>query len=211
MEYIFSFQKGVTMNKTLLTLLTLTIFAVSALSAAPTYENFSNETIEQLDSFDNKGHITFKVGPAISSDDIKNPLPIFSIGYQSALVLTNTFHSASIEFGTGIMETRALSKQVWYHPKIMGIHYWNPKSTNRLYTAVGSNIASYTGRSNNKNDDRLTEGTYVGASIAVGYEMGVPTGAINKIELGFDQPTLVISAQYPKLQGVATITYAVGF
>lgn len=157
------------------------------------------------------GHITFRVGPSFNIHSAKNPLPVFSVGYQSKINLKNVLQSTRIEVGTGIVHKGRRKKGVYHHPKIMGIHYWNPTMQNRVFTAVGPSLSTY--YDEGRHEEPKTSATFIGSSMAVGVEMGDPEGAINIISLSYDQPSVIVSDINDNfdMNGALSVSYIVGF
>lgn len=210
------------MKKTLLTLTTLTIGALSAseitddLAFSGAIDN--TPIIEKTEKEKNIGHITFKVGPSTGEEGFSNLIPVFGIGYQSKLNDSLIFQSSSIEFGGSYKQKKSKKDNTYqdegegliYYPKIMGIHYWNKKSDNRLFTSAGTNISTHYKWF--YSPAYMASTTSLGVSIAAGIEMGKASAGINILKIEYDQPTIsVYSTGKENLSGRITTSYVVGF
>ena len=222
------------MKKTILTLL-LSLQALAANSSSENFASLAPKISQQpVSSTANKatiGHITFKAGPGLFLDTY-NLLPVFGMGYQSRIADSLFFQSKMIEFSyMGGYKTMKNSdiyikefQQTSIFPKLMGLHYFNTQSENRLFAGIGTNIAHSTQKKKveylkefdeyNQTKETFTENllTSFGASFAVGVEMGKASEAISVIKLEFDQPLIEIyNDGNPFFTGNIALSYLVGF
>ncbi len=161
---------------------------------------------------ENVGHFTFTIAPTSTIDEFGMTLPVFLVGFQSAIYPSASFDSASIEYGGGAMFRKGgHSKYIWYHPKLMGVKYLDPYAESRYYGSYGVSLLSI-GRSAVKdNQDHSYGGTFLAPSIAAGVELGSPNKAVNKIQLSIDQPLIAIYDNDANLAPILMLSYSVGF
>ncbi len=162
---------------------------------------------------ENVGHFTFTIAPTSTMDDFGMTLPVFLVGFQSAIYPSASFDSASIEFGGGAISKKNgdHSKSIWYHPKLMGVKYLDPYAESRYYASYGVSLLTiYT---STPKDDQEHEygGTYLAPSIAAGVELGSPSKAVSKIQLSIDQPLIAIYENDANLAPILMLSYSVGF
>jgi hypothetical protein len=160
----------------------------------------------------NIGHFTFTLAPSSTLDDFGMTLPIFLVGYQSAIYPTTYNDAASVEFGGGaIAKNHGRSKYIWYHPKLMGIKYVNPYAESRYFGSYGLSLMSISGTLLKNGDWNYHHGTFLAPCIAAGVELGSPKKAISKIQLSIDQPLITIYQTNFNVAPVATLSYTIGF
>lgn len=218
------------MKKTIIAILITSGF----LSASSVSENLAySETISKqplvqpIKNPNTIGHFTFKVGPTTSQQNYERLVPTFGIGYQSRIVDSTIFHSTMIEFSGAVKEKTTSEgdietcefESLYYYPKVMGIHYWNRHSENRVFTSIGANICNsvYSKNTNpypnwEAGSGKYSSQTTIGSSFACGIEMGPASEAVNILKLEFDQPFVeIFSDGDMSFLGSLTISYVVGF
>ena len=162
---------------------------------------------------ENVGHFIFTLAPTSTMDDFGMTLPVFLVGFQSAIYPSASFDSASIEFGGGAISKRKddHSKSIWYHPKLMGVRYLDPYAESRYYASYGISLLSIAGDMSKNDRYDSYGGTYLAPSIAAGVELGSPSKAISKIQLSIDQPLIAIYENDANLAPILMLSYSVGF
>jgi len=222
------------MKKTILTLL-LTLQALTANSSseniASLEPNISQQPVSLTANKANVGHVTFKAGPGLFLDT-SNLFPVLGVGYQSRIIDSLLFQSKMIEFSSMWGEKKTKNsdftlhemQEIIYFPKMMGLHYFNTQSDNRLFAGIGTNISycksskwvtnlnPYTQDTYSNNDYSDSELTSFGGSFALGLEMGKPSESVSIIKLEFDQPLIDIYKEGdPSHKGNIALSFVLGF
>jgi hypothetical protein len=217
------------MKKTILTLL-LTLQALTANSSSENVASLEPKISQQpVSSTGNKatiGHVTFKAGPGLFLDT-SNLFPVLGVGYQSRIIDSLVFQSKMIEFSGMWGEKKTKNsdfssheiQNIVYFPKMMGLHYFNTQSDNRLFAGIGTNISYSIDtkwvtnlKSQTENSYRDNELTSFGGSFALGLEMGKPSESVSIIKLEFDQPLIDIYKEGdPSHKGNIALSYVIGF
>jgi hypothetical protein len=192
--------------------------------SSPIYEK--SRLAEGIQRKKNINHITFKIGPGVIYD---SAIPIFGIGYKSKISDSSLFQSSLVEFGGTYKESRTnkngisnhLSEGLIYFPKIMGIHYFDKESENRVFFGSGFNVSEYS-KSSSSNDSihydpnsykhEHSSTTSVGLSLSTGVEIGNPSASINIFQIELDQPIMALSFSGEiHLETRIFLAYVVGF
>jgi hypothetical protein len=195
----------------------------------PSYENLKEQ--EPVKAEKNINHIIFKVGPGLVSSSNGNIIPLIGIGYKSKISDSLVFQSSSVEISASYKETKSNTNGIYYEteegltyfPKVMGLHYFNKTSENRVFLGLGSNLSNYKNKiwSYSKNEDGSTsryydrisyDSTSIGLSSSAGIEMGKSSSAINTVQLEIDQPIMTIySNERNNFSPRIFLSYIVGF
>ncbi len=162
----------------------------------------------------NVGHFTFTIAPTSTIDGFAMILPVFLVGYQSAIYPSGFFDSASVEFGGGgtYKERSKPFKFICYHPKLMGVKYLDPYAESRHYASYG--VSLLTRARSTSRYGRIKKaygGTFLAPSLAAGVELGSPNKAVSKIQLSIDQPLIAIYENDTSLAPIVMLSYSVGF
>ncbi len=162
---------------------------------------------------ENVGHFTFTIAPTSTMDGFGMTLPVFLIGFQSAICPSNFFDSASVEFGGGAMIKRKSEHFTFicYHPKLMGVKYLDPYAESRYYASYGVSLLTTVGSTRRYGRNGIYAGTFLAPSLAAGVELGAPSKAVSKIQLSIDQPLIAIYEIETNLAPIVMLSYSVGF
>jgi hypothetical protein len=233
---IFLLTYGEIMKRLLLSLSIFTNFGLFATQISenlsyslPSFQNIKEQ--EPVKPEKSINHIIFKVGPGLVSSSNGNIIPHIGIGYKSKISDSMIFQSSCVEISTSYKQTKNNKDGIYYEneegltyfPKVMGLHYFNKSSENRVFLGLGSNLSNYKNRiwSHSKNEDGSIstyyntvsyDSTSVGISSSIGIEMGKSSSAINTVQLEVDQPIMAIySNEGNNLSPRFFVSYVVGF